>query len=266
MRKTISTTFSMIGLAAIAFAFTVTSQAQITINLPKFPSIKKEKPQPSPTTTTDKPSETKATTAAGSTAATPKPAGACDDSTLNLHLKDIAKTRAEAEEFTPGLRNYYVSTLSDRKNRYLEAALLPKVRTDWLKTWSAESVNCMNVALDGLADAARKTIPGYFGPAGYTLGTPAEKKALHSAVDVSTGKVLRSGLQQASWLISKNSYDLPTSRYKYGYVLVQYPDSVQSGLCWVFWVNLVQEYSGGGTYGDSYGNYVGRDLAGCPKN
>lgn len=217
MRKTISTTSSLIGLTAIAFALTVTSQAQITINLPKFPKIKKEKPQPSPTTaaTTERPSEPAATTAVGSTAATRKPADGCnDDSTLRSHLKDLTETRTEAEEFTPGLRNYYVSTLSDRKNIYLEAALLPKVRADWLKSWPADSVNCMNSALDGLADAARKTIPGYFGPGGYTLGTPAEKKALLSGMkDPSTGRVLRSGLKQAGWLIDKTvtAFRLPAT-------------------------------------------------------
>jgi hypothetical protein len=186
------------------------------------------------------------------------------DPVAEVHLADLEKTRKEAEEFRPGLRNYYVSTLSDRKNLYLEAALSPSRRKEWLGKWPADFVKCMDPALDGLAAVARKTLPGYTGPEGYTLGTPAEKKVLLSAIDdIAQAKVLKVGIKQANWLIDKDSYNFPTVRYKHGVIWAQYPNS-DDGFCRIFLVNIKQDYAGGGTYGASYGYFVSRAFAGCP--
>jgi hypothetical protein len=190
-----------------------------------------------------------------------------DDPVAEIHLMDIEKTRKEAEEFTPGLREYFVSTLSDRKNLYLEAALSPSAREDWFVRFRKNDPmfeQCMKPALDALAATARKTLPSYTGPAGYTLGTPAEKNALRSAInDIARAKVLKVGIKEANWLIDKNSLGIPNSRFKRGVIWAQYPNSDDS-FCRIFWVNLVQDYAGGGTYGASYGNFVGRSYAGCP--
>jgi hypothetical protein len=186
------------------------------------------------------------------------------DPVTEVHLTDLEKTRKEAEEFRPGLRDYYVSELNDRKNIYLEAALSPSRRKEWLGRADEDFVKCMEPALDGLAAVARKTLPGYTGPAGYTLGTPAEKKALLSAInDIGQARVLKVGIKQPNWLIAKNSFDLPTARYKHGVIWAQYPNS-DDGFCRIFWVNIKQDYAGGGTYGASYGYFVSRAFAGCP--
>ncbi len=255
----------------IVFALAANSAtAQITITIPKFPKIKKpkvEQPKPEqpkteqPTTDDSKTSdEPKSQTSSASTTD-------CEsDAVMRHHLGEIKKTRQEAEEFRPGSRGYYVSTLSDRKNKYFEAALLPSERKEFAEDWknSPEFVKCIEPALDELAAVARKTLPTYTGPTGYTLGTPAEKKVLLNTIsDIAQAKVLRVGLQQPNWMIEKDSYNFPTSRYKHGVVWVKYPNSKQE-FCWVFWINLVQDYAGGGTYGASYGNYIARSLAGCP--
>jgi hypothetical protein len=186
------------------------------------------------------------------------------DAVTAVHLADLGKTRTEAEEFRPGLRDYYVSTLNDRKNLYLEAALSPSERKDWLGRWPEDFVKCLNPALDGLATVARKTLPGYTGPEGYTFGTPAEKKDLLSAInDIAQARVLKAGIKQANWLIDKNSLGIPTARYKHGVIWAQYPNR-DDGFCRIFWVNLKQDYAGGGTYGASYGYFVSRAFAGCP--
>jgi hypothetical protein len=196
--------------------------------------------------------------------ATPVVKDCSSDPVTGVHLADLEKTRKEAEEFRPGLRDYYVSELSDRKNLYLEAALSPSRRKEWLGRWPEDFVKCLEPALDGLAAVARKTLPGYTGPAGYTLGTPAEKKALLSAVnDIAQAKVLKVGIKQANWLIDKNSIGIPTARYKHGVIWAQYPNS-DDGFCRIFWVNIKQDYAGGGTYGASYGYFVSRAFAGCP--
>lgn len=199
-----------------------------------------------------------------------KPAGATDcksNPVADVHLTDIEKTRKEAEEFRPGLREYFVSTLSDRKNLYLEASLSPSAREDWLGRFRQNDPTfeqCVQPALDALAVAARKTLPSYTGPAGYTLGTPAEKNALLGAInDIAKAKVLKVGIKEANWLIEKNDLGIPNARFKHGVIWAQYPNS-DDGFCRIFWVNLVQDYAGGGTYGASHGNFVGRSYAGCP--
>jgi hypothetical protein len=196
--------------------------------------------------------------------ATPVVKDCKSDAVTAVHLEDLEKTRKEAEGFRPGLRGYYVSELNDRKNIYLEAALSQSRRKEWLGGAQEDFVKCMEPALDGLAAVARKTLPGYTGPQGYTLGTPAEKKALLSAInDIAQAKVLKVGIEEPNWLIDKNSFGLPTARYKHGVIWAQYPNT-DDGFCRIFWVNIKQDYAGGGTYGASYGYYVSRTFAGCP--
>ena len=238
------------------------SAAQITINIPKFPKIKKDKPATTtPNTSTSSPTAATTSTSTSTEKESTPERKTCSDGVTRIYLEDIAKYRAEAEEYRPGLRDYFVSTASDGKNKYLEAAMIPNVRKEW-DSWDKEFRDCVYPALDGLAEAARKTIGGYTGPAGYVSGTPAEKKILLSAInDLAQGKALKVGIKQPNWLIAKDNYNFPTARYRHGYAYVQYPGT---GLCWVFWINLVQDYAGGGTYGASYGNFISRSLAGCP--
>src|SRR6185503_11365160 len=55
--------------------------------------------------------------------ATPVVKDCSSDPVTKVQLMVLPQTREEAEEFRPGLRDYYVSRHSHRKNRYLEAAL-----------------------------------------------------------------------------------------------------------------------------------------------
>jgi hypothetical protein len=262
MKVRISNIYSVTAFLGILITLQgAPAAAQITINIPKFPKIKKEKPQINVQTEGE---------GSGPVDNSSRPSSSgndCDkDPAAEVHLEDLEKTRKEAEEFRPGQREYYVSTLSHSKNIYLEAALLSSMRKQFLDSRGSPAfTNCMNPALDRLAASARKTIPSYSGPTTYTFGTPAEKKVLLTAInDISEAKVLKSGIRQANWQIAKDSYNFPTARYKHGYVLVKYPSRDHGGFCWLFWINLVQDYSGGGTYGASHGNFVGRTLAGCP--
>ena len=251
------------GLAALLsliLIYATPSSGQITINIPKFPKIKKDKPQPQTNVQTEVEGGAGPVAAASNTSS---PAADCTkDPATEIHLEDVEKTRKEAEDFRPGLRQFYVSEMNHSKNIYLEAALLPWQRTEFLGKRDAEFVNCMNPALDRLAATARKTISSYTGPTNYNLGTPAEKKVLLSAITgVEKAKILKVGILQPNWLIEKDSFNFPTSRYKHGVVIFKNPEDE---FCWLFWVNIVQQYAGGGTYGASYGNYVGRSLSGCP--
>ena len=148
------------------------------------------------------------------------------------------------------------------------AAEVPELDRDKILTLIG-IVAVMNVVnftdgADGLAAVARKTLPGYTGPQGYTFGTPAEKSALLSAInDIRQAKVLKVGIKQTNWLIDKNSLGIPTARYKHGVIWAQYPNR-DDGFCRILWVNIKQDYAGGGTYSASYGYFVSRAFAGCP--
>jgi hypothetical protein len=259
--KQLVRSLSLLAIFAISAAAV---SAQITINIPGIPKIKKTKPQP--TSEPSRQSEPSPSTGSDDEPTAPAAKNECNSGFVQVHLEDIEKTKAEAEEFRPGLRDYFVSTLSDRKNLYLESALSPYMRKEWITNakMDPETVNCLAPALDGLAAAARKTIAGYTGPAGYTLGTPAEKKVLLSGItDIGQAQVFKVGIKQANWLIDKDSYNLPTARYKHGVIWAKY-SNYDDGLCRIFWVNIVQDYAGGGTYGASYGNFISRAIAGCP--
>ena len=261
-----STLRRVAGLSALLSALALTAAAQITISIPKIPKIKKttqsEPAKPADTSTTASQPDT------SSVQADSKPASSdCTNSGFVMsHMDSIKKVRQEVDEYRPGLRDYYVSTLSDNKNLYLEAALLPTQRKNWYTDSNipADMQQCFNPALDALAEAAKKTLPSYTGPTNYTFGTPVEKKVLLTQInDIAKATVLKSGLEEANWLIEKNDYGLPTARYKHGYILAKYPGNENTN-CWLFWVNIVQDYAGGGTYAASHGNYVGRMISGCP--
>jgi hypothetical protein len=259
------------ALFLVTFFTTVPANAQITIKIPKLREIFREKPvaEPSPKPATRENEQT----VSGSeqeTARIPQtepsqqtePVNDCDRGREYVHLRDLEKTKKEALSYVPGQREYYVSILSDKKNEYLEAALIPWDRKEWFKESGEMFKNCLTPALDDLAEVARKSLPTYTGPKTYTFGTPADKKLLQSAIpDISTARVFSTGLRQANWLIEKDNFNFPTARYKHGAVIFKVP-SVE--YCWVYYINIVQDYAGGGTYGASYGNYVGRSLSGCP--
>ena len=124
-------------------------------------------------------------------------------------------------------------------------------------------VQCLTPALYNLAAIAKRTLPTYH-PTAYSVRNVAEEKLLRSAInDIAEATVFRGGFKQTTWLIEKDGYNFPTSRFKYGIIWAKYPDR-DDGFCRIIYVNLVQDYAGGGTYGASYGKSVGSEFAGCP--
>ena len=245
-----------------AFAIIATSaSAQVTISIPKIPKIKKSQPNAS-SQSTNSPSETR-TAPAEEPEASPSTASRVDCSTLiKSHLKDIATTRADAEEYKPGLRSYYVRDFSDRQNIYLKAALSHSRRKKWLDTWDPEYARCMQAPLDDLAAVARKTLPTYH--PSFVVRNPVEEKILRTGVgDIANATVFKIAFEQAAWKIDKDQYNFPTARYKHGMIWAKYP-ALDDGFCRIISVNLVQDYAGGGTYGESYPKFIASEFAGCP--
>ena len=249
-----------------AIVFAGYASAQITINIPKIPKLpkpdkNKEAVDNSSTNRTNGKTEE---TSNGRTNSNTNSGDFCStDVMVGVYMKDIETTREQAENYKPGARDYYVQDFSDRQNIYLKASLSPSRRKEWLGTWPKNIVDCIAPALDNLAAIAKKTLPAYT-PSGYSLGTPAEQKILRSGVnDLAQATVFKVGISSPNWLISKDSYNFPTARYKYGLIWAKYP-GLDDGFCRIIYVNLVQDYAGGGTYGASYANFIKSEFAGCP--
>jgi len=76
-------------------------------------------------------------------------------------------------------------------------------------------------------------------------------------------KIFSVGLLGSSWAIDKNSLGIPTARFKNGAIYLK--DLTQDHpYCYLTYVNIIQDYAGGGTYGASYTVYVRDKLVGCP--
>ena len=152
--KSIMERFAVLFAFFVIFAFT--ASAQITINIPKFPKIKKNTSRSEPSQPSG---DNSSTNTSSDSALSNSNSNACTSPTVRANLEDIEKTRKEAEEYRPGLRDYYVSTLDDRKNRYFEAAMMPSKRKEWYANMPIDMQNCFDPALDALAAAAKKTLP-----------------------------------------------------------------------------------------------------------
>lgn len=249
-------------LILMVFCFKTVSAQSITINLPKFPKIKKDKPSETKT-------ETSPTTENSQTAET-KPAvpqDKCSGSIwLDTHIEEINKRIKEVDSFTPD-RGWFTGSFT---YDHLLHAVSPVAREKWLTDSKAlDFKNCPNLvaAFDKLSASAAKKLPLYVpNKKVYGFHNPAEEKLLKGKInDLADHKIHYIGIQEASWLIDKNSLGIPTSRYKHGIAWVRYTPN-DHPYCRIYYINVIQDYAGGGTYGASYGYFVKDELAGCPAS
>lgn len=263
---------AIIASIALIASFTLTASAQFPINIPKLPKIKKEKPETPAATPAPTPAPTSAERVEKSAPPADRQAGVaspepveddCTRGATGAIRENIETTLKQAEEFKPGLRDYYVEDFNDNQNEYLWAAISPKKRQEWLGEIDAVERRCFVPLLDKIAAAAKRTLPTYH-PTDYAAAaTPAEQKLLRAEIeDIAKATVFKVALK-GPWTILKNDYGIPNVRRRYGIVWLKWPDS-DDGFCRFYYVNLVQDYSGGGTYGPSHGRYAGVEPAGCP--
>ena len=181
----------------------------------------------------------------------------------SIHYGDAYKTLREAEDYKQTARTWYVRELSDNRNEYLLAGISAQARAEWLggHRTSEKDKRCMVPIFDEIGAAAKRTLPRYR-PRGYThheddaLLRDVVKQKLPDAI------VLESGVSSPSWKIEKLRNGVPSVRYKYGMAWVK-SASFDDGYCRIVYVNVVQDYSGGGNFGESAGNYIKMEPAGC---
>ena len=257
MKKNLFAAF--IFVIGLAFSFQMVS-AQITITLPKFPKLKKDKPQETKAETSSAPEKRETSEN--------KPAALDDKCSgsiwLDAHIEEINKRIKEVDSFTPD-RGWFTGSFN---YDHLLHAVSPAAREKWLTGANAlDKKNCPNlvVAFDKLSASATKKLPLYLpNTKANSFHNPAEEKIMKGKInDLANHKIHYTGIEEASWLIDKNSLGIPTSRYKHGIVWVRYTPS-DHPYCRIYYINIIQDYAGGGTYGASYGYLVKDELAGCP--
>lgn len=266
MKKNLFAAF--IFVVGAAFCFHNVS-AQITITLPKFPKLKKEKPKTEKTaeTTTPSNSDEQPRTAPKNEDAETQPVKKDDCSTdvgVRAFSDDAEKQLADIESFTPG-RGWFVRSMNYSPLIY---AVSPKARAErYGDERGQELIRCQQLisAYDKLAAAAAQKLPQFVPNKNeYLATTPAIANMMKGRIDdLANHKVFYVGVREPNWLIAKNDLGIPTARYKHGLVWARYA-SDDHPYCWIYYVNLVQDYAGGGTYGATYGNLVQSSLAGCP--
>ncbi|MBX3244349.1 MAG: hypothetical protein KF685_07815 [Acidobacteria bacterium] len=176
--------------------------------------------------------------------------------------EDMQKTLDDIRSFSTG-RNWFVRDFNDSRNEYLLAALRPSFFKD-LNAFKQKLFTCSGL-LDQIASEAKQTLPKYH-LVGYSVRNAAEEKLIRGHVnDLHHATVHKSGFGSAVWTIQKNAFGIPEKRYKHGAIWAKYPVSItEDGFCRIIYLNIIQDYAGGGTYGASYPYFVKSELAGCP--
>jgi len=184
-----------------------------------------------------------------------------DSPQLAIHKQDIAKNLKSVNDYDATTKN---SMGSDTE--YALYAVSPKARNEWLTgTNSLAYKEPIDAALKPLADALAKKLPTYFPKMEKYAVRNAAEEALMKRVLTNPAryKIFRIGLRQSAWQIDKNALGIPNARYKNGLIYLR-DTQADHPYCYATYVNVIQDYSGGGTYAASRSRLVLDELVGCP--
>ncbi len=188
----------------------------------------------------------------------------CGSGFYSVHYADALKTLRQAEDFKPGERDYYVSELSDRRNEYLNAGISPSERAEWLNGHKIpeKDQHCLLPLFEAIGEAAKRTLKNYH-PRGYTHHDDDDIIRGSIKEELPDAEILGVGVMSPTWNIEKHSNGVPSVRYKYGMAWVK-SAKFDDGYCRIAYVNVLQDYSGGGSYGESRPNFIRAEPSGCP--
>ena len=244
------------------------AHSQFTVTIPKLPGIKKDKTAATPNKSTGGQDVAPAQAAQQNSSAASKPQSVNDCSSMESidkarveHFSENIKTTIDqARAYTVG-RNWFVRDFNDSRNEYLWAAISPSKRKEFSNRLG-NLYPCVEPLINELSAIAKTNLPT-FKPTGFTLRNPSEEALMRGQVnDLSKAKVMKIGLGSTTWNIEKNEFGIPTRRYKHGLIWANYP-GYDDGFCRIIWVNVLQDYAGGGTWGSSYGMFIKSEPAGC---
>jgi len=251
MKNAIST----IIFFAVAITFGISSvDAQITIKLPNIKKTIKPVVQTDATTTTV---ENATNTTIGRTTG-----NSSTNWWVDYQIGEITKYKERLDTWNPANQVFPNPNSNDD---YIGLALSKKDRTTWLQDKKVAPDARLDAILDELKASLYKRLPEY------TINTKSfinrnaaeEKLMLAEMSDVPGMKVFKIGFNQANWVIDKNDMGIPKARYKHGLIYGRNPAS-EDPFCRVWYINVVQEYAGGGTYGATEARYIQKELIACP--
>lgn len=273
MKKSLILMFAFFTVFALGLQAT---SAQITITVPKIPKIKKDKPkqetttqeQTSPTTDTNQSNENGSNDNQNSQNETTKTQQDLPDSpAYRMWFDELQVALKEAEEYTPQ-SDRAIYTYSGKYDWGL-LAVSASARNEWFEDiadWrKANPKNKFDAAFDKLAALLAKHMPAFKGGlASYTFRNPADEKVLKTVFeDITRYQIYSYGIKQNNWLIEKNDYGIPVARYKHAVFYLK-DKKGDHPYCYLTYVNIIQDYSGGGTYAASRARFIEDQLVGCP--
>jgi hypothetical protein len=182
---------------------------------------------------------------------------------------DIGRSKEFIDEALLEVEGYKTSRkiFSSQTAKLLFPAVSQRARAEWFKdSKSTQFKASFDPIFDKLAVAAAQTLPIYLpGEANFRFRDPvAERLLMNYFKNPSTVKILKIGLDSASWQIDKNSLGIPTSRYKDAYVYVR-DTADDHPYCRRVSARIRQDYAGGGTYNtQTYRSSAEDELMGCP--
>ena len=238
------------------------ADAQITITIPGIPKIKKPKIVTTTDTTTTS-SDSQNGTATGNNEDT---SSESLDPRLSLFLDELKKAQQEVDKYNS---NDYLYLVGGNSTDWLWRAVSAKERAEFENKWNSVMTPGAKKRFDdglaALAASAAQKLPAYKASLNkYTFHNAAEEKMMKGVLSkIADYKIFSSGLKESAWLIDKNDYGLPTARYKHGVIYLRDTKS-DHPYCYATYVNIKQDYAGGGTYGASYARFIEDEMVGCP--
>ena len=225
--------------------------AQITINLPNIKKVVRPDVQTNNDNVVNTNNNNNTTTGNGST-----------NWWVDYQIGEISKYKKDLDGWDPA-NQYFPKPKSN--DDYIGLALSKKERTKWLQNKKVAPDAKLDAVLDDLKASLYKRLPEYtINPKSFNNRNAAEEKMMLAEMsDVPGIKVFKIGFNQASWLIDKNELGIPKARYKHGLIYGRNPAS-EDPFCRVWYINVVQEYAGGGTYGATEARYIEKELIACP--
>jgi len=241
-------------LAVMTFAISNVT-AQITINIPGIKKIKK------PVITTDtNVTDNRVTT--NTTNTTNTTTGNSTNWWVDYQIEAITKYKQQLDSWNPDTQIFPKPNSSDD---YISLALSKKERASWLSDKKVQPDAKLDASLDELKASLSRRLPEYtINKSSFANRNAAEEKMMLAQMTGVPGiKVFKIGLNQAAWLIDKNEWGIPKARYKHGMIYGRNPNS-EDQFCRIWYVNVVQEYSGAGTYGATQARYIDKEFIACP--
>ena len=184
-----------------------------------------------------------------------------DSPWLRAHRDGIAKVLKQVNEYDPATMNSMGSG-----SEYALYAVSASARAKWLKDKNAIAFSEeVDKLLKPLAEALAKKLPTYLPRTGIYPIRNAGEEALMMCVLTTPSRytVFKIGLAHSAWQIDKGVLGIPQARYKNGLIYLR-DKQADHPYCYATLVNVIQDYSGGGTYASSRAEIRMDELAACP--